>query len=478
MISRSVNEEIGGKILIDSGKFVDKHKVGAPPGTVIRVKNLFYSVPARLKFLKTNTTENRRISGLLVRYALAYPDIQFTLEIDRKKVLQTNGNGARREILVQVYGLEIAKKLLEVRLIEGDYQISGFISPITITRSNRKEITFFVNGRWVNDISMSSALMRAYHTMIMVGRFPIAVLFLKMPPDSLDVNVHPTKSEIRFQNPEHCFSLVQRATRRALLTYSTVPEVSSKIWQTNTNSGSDSGLQTEITWISGSTPNNSDSNIDIGENEKTNQVEPLEVNRSSSSVIFPLLRLIGQVGATYLVAEGPDGIYLVDQHAAHERVLFEKLLAQLSGKVISQNLLIPEVVQFPPNEYLLVQEKLATISKLGFEVVEFGPNAFQIRSIPAILIGLEPAAALRVIAEEFEDDETPLKNEIEAIIAARVCKRAAVKAGQVLTREEQIALLEELELCGSPRTCPHGRPTMIHLSVNLLEKQFGRKGSL
>ena len=475
--SRSISEKIGGKILIDSGKIIEKQKVGTPPGTIIRVKNLFYSVPARLKFLKTNTTENGRISRLMVRYALAYPDIQFTLEIEHKKALQTNGNGDRREILAQVFGLDIAKKLLEVRLFEGDYKISGFISPIAVTRSNRKEITFFVNGRWINDISLSSALMRAYHTMIMVGRFPISVLFLSIPPENLDVNVHPTKSEIRFQNPELCFSLVQRAVRRALLTYSTVPDISSKIWQSDNNVESDSANQSEITWISG-TPHDDSFSNSLPLNDDDEHVGPFKENRKENSVNFPLLRLIGQIGATYLVAEGPDGLYLIDQHAAHERVLFEKLISQLSGKILSQDLLIPEVVQFPPNQYLLVHDKLTTLNKLGFEVVEFGPNAFQIRSIPAILIGLDPAAALRVVAEEFEADETPLKNEIEALIAARVCKTAAVKAGQVLTREEQVALLESLEYCKSPRTCPHGRPTMIHLSVNLLEKQFGRKGSL
>ena len=188
--------------------------------------------------------------------------------------------------------------------------------------------------------------------------------------------------------------------------------------------------------------------------------------------------MIGQVGATYLVSEGPDGLYLIDQHAAHERILFEKLMAQLSGKITSQDLLIPEVVQFPPHQYLMLNEKLPVLNRLGFSVVEFGPNSYQVRSIPAVLIGLDPASALRVIVEEFESDETPLQGEIEALIAARVCKRAAVKAGQILTRVEQLALIEGLEACISPRTCPHGRPTMIHLSVNLLEKQFGRKGSI
>ena len=479
LISRAQNEEIGGKILVDSGKIIEKNRVGAPVGTSIIVRNLFYSVPARLKFLKTNSTENRRISALVVRFAMAYPEIKFKLEIDQRKILQTSGNGDHRELLAHLYGLEIAKKMLEVRLVEGNYEIKGFISPIAITRSNRKEITFFVNGRWVNDVSLSTALLRAYHTMIMVGRYPIATLFLNMPPEDLDVNVHPTKAEIRFRDPNYCFSLVQRATRRALITYSSYPDVSAKMWQMNTNVDQSLTGQELIEWSGG---NNHEVSI-------LNNAEPETANAVSNSVSnefinprskpgFPLLRLIGQVGATYLVSEGPDGLYLIDQHAAHERILFEKLMAQLSGKITSQDLLIPEVVQFPPHQSLMLNEKLPVLNRLGFSVVEFGPNSYQVRSIPAVLIGLDPASALRVIVEEFESDETPLQGEIEALIAARVCKRAAVKAGQILTREEQLALIEGLEACISPRTCPHGRPTMVHLSVNLLEKQFGRKGSI
>jgi DNA mismatch repair protein MutL len=479
LISRAKDEEIGGKILVDSGRITGKNKVGTPVGTSITVRNLFYSVPARLKFLKTNSTENRRISALIVRFAMAYPDIKFMLEIDQRKVLQTTGNGDRLEILAHLYGLEIAKKMLEVRLVESNYQVSGYISPIAITRSNRKEITFFVNGRWVNDISLSSALLRAYHTMIMVGRYPIATLFLTIPPNDLDVNVHPTKAEIRFKDPNYCFSLVQRATRRALITYSSSPDFPAKMWQMNTNFQNGPIGQGVVEWSSGINPG--DSNFI---NYEPDPPEGNSISTKGDSIInltksnFPLLRLIGQVGATYLVSEGPDGLYLIDQHAAHERILFEKLMSQLSEKILSQDLLIPEVIQFPPHQYLMVHEKLPVLNRLGFSVVEFGPNSFQIRSIPALLIGLDPSAALRVIVEEFESDETPLANEIEALIAARVCKRAAVKAGQILTREEQLALIEGLEACNSPRTCPHGRPTMIHLSVNLLEKQFGRKGSI
>jgi len=191
----------------------------------------------------------------------------------------------------------------------------------------------------------------------------------------------------------------------------------------------------------------------------------------------PLLRLIGQIGSTYIVAEGPDGLYLVDQHAAHERVLFEKLMAQHDKESIpSQALLSPEVVTLPPQSAKALTAQLPFLNHFGFEVEEFGTNTFQVRAMPALFSGGDPASALRALVEDFEEDETPLQAEVEAKLAARVCKRLAVKGGQTLTSEEQRALLNDLEACTSPRTCPHGRPTMIHLSVDNLEKQFGRKG--
>ena len=193
---------------------------------------------------------------------------------------------------------------------------------------------------------------------------------------------------------------------------------------------------------------------------------------------IPLMRLIGQIGGTYLVAEGPDGLYLIDQHAAHERVLFEKLMAQHEMKNIpSQALLNPEVVTVPPGAAKLLMEQLSVLNHFGFDVEEFGPNTFQVRAMPVLFMGSDPASALRALVEDFEEDETPLQDEVEARLAARVCKRMAVKGGQALSSEEQRALLTDLEACDSPRTCPHGRPTMIHLSVDTLERQFGRRGA-
>jgi DNA mismatch repair protein MutL len=198
---------------------------------------------------------------------------------------------------------------------------------------------------------------------------------------------------------------------------------------------------------------------------------------------MPLLRLVGQIATAYIIAEGPDGLYLIDQHAAHERVLFEKFIAEMRrsdqgvAQLPSQTLLNPVTIELPPTKSRLLEGQISVISRFGFQVEEFGLNTYLIRAIPALLTGMDPSAALYVLVEDFEEDETPLQAELEARIIARVCKRAAVKAGKVLSADEQRALLADLEACHSPRTCPHGRPTMIHLSVDLLERQFGRKGA-
>jgi DNA mismatch repair protein MutL len=193
---------------------------------------------------------------------------------------------------------------------------------------------------------------------------------------------------------------------------------------------------------------------------------------------LPLLRLVGQVAGTYLIAEGPDGLYLIDQHAAHERVLFEALMAQQAqDQVPSQALLTPVNVPLPPEKARLLEDQLPVLAGLGFQVEPFGPNTYTVRAIPALLVGGDPAGALYALVEEFEEDETPLAAAREAQVTARVCKRMAVKGGQTLSPEEQSALLRGLERCQSPRTCPHGRPTMIHLSADLLERQFGRRGA-
>jgi len=361
---------------------------------------------------------------------------------------------------------------------EEGYRLTGFISPTSLTRSNRREITFFINGRWVQEVALNTALLQAYHTLLMVGRYPLAALFLEIDPHAVDVNVHPAKAEVRFRDQDKVFSFVQRSVRKALLAYSPVPNVAPSLWgATRTVPSEERSSSVGLDWaIAHDEPMGSDQ-LPVKNEEVGGQHSALGTGQQSFERV-PLLRLVGQIGATYLVAEGPDGLYLIDQHAAHERVLFEKLMAQHEMKNIpSQALLNPEVVTVSPGAAKLLMEQLPVLKHFGFDVEEFGPNTFQVRGMPILFMGSNPAFALRALVEDFEEDETPLQNEIEAKLAARVCKRMAVKGGQALTNEEQRALITDLEACDSPRTCPHGRPTMIHLSVDMLERQFGRRGA-
>src|SRR5512133_3326289 len=485
--SRVASAKEGARLTVDGGISRKVEKVGAPVGTVLRVENLFYNVPARLKFLKTDVTERRAIDALVTRYALAYPNVRFKVTDGKQATLQTAGDGDRRSILAALYGVDVAKQMLEVMAEEEGYRLTGFISPTSLTRSNRREITFFINGRWVHDVSLNTALLQAYHTLLMVGRYPLTALFLEIPPAEVDVNVHPAKAEVRFRNQDKIFSFVQRSARRALLAYSPVPNVAPSLWGTTRTVQSEPPHHTGLDWAIGHDEellvrNNSPIPASNVESQISNPQSTVETRNSklenSSFTPIPLLRLIGQIGATYLVAEGPDGLYLIDQHAAHERVLFEKLMTQHAMKSIpSQTLLTPATVILPPASAQLLVTQLPILQHFGFDVEEFGPNTFQVRAMPALFMGSDPATALRALVEDFEEDETPLQNEIEAKLAARVCKRMAVKAGQTLTNDEQRALLIDLETCDSPRTCPHGRPTMIHLSVDMLERQFGRRGA-
>jgi DNA mismatch repair protein MutL len=486
MTSRVQNEQEGARLRVEGGRLGKPTKVGTTVGTTVRVEDLFYNVPARLKFLKSDTTERRAIDVLVTRYALAYAGKRFKLSDGKNVVLQTSGDGDRRAILAALYGVDVAKQMLEVIAEEEGLSLSGFVSPTSLTRSNRKEITFFINGRWVHDAALSTALLQAYHTLLMVGRYPLTALFLEIPPPEVDVNVHPAKAEVRFRNQDKVFSFVQRSVRKTLLAYSPVPNVAPSLWGTTRTVPTEQPRHTGLDWKIGHDEKLSVDSDPLSERDERREADsqlPItssQAPREASSLqpSIPLLRLVGQIGASYLVAEGPDGLYLVDQHAAHERVLFEKLMTQHAVKNIpSQSLLTPVAVTLPPPSAHLLMTQLPFLKQFGFDVEEFGPNTFQVRAMPALFMGSDPAAALHALVEDFEEDESPLQNEIETKLAARVCKRMAVKAGQTLSNEEQRALLIDLESCESPRTCPHGRPTMIHLSVDMLERQFGRRGA-
>jgi DNA mismatch repair protein MutL len=465
LVSRTLRDSKGTRLRAEGGNAGRPEPVGAPAGTVVRVRNLFFNVPARQKFLKSEETERRRILTLVTRYAFAYPHVRFQLTQEDRSGFASSGSGDRREVLSAVFGLDVAREMIALPTAVGrDVQVEGYISPPAVHRSNRREVTLFVNGRWIQDAALTAAVVQAYQGLLMVGRYPIAALFVAVPPETVDVNVHPAKAEIRFREPEAVFATVQRAVRATLLGQAPATAlVAPAVWGAGWTESAAARVA-DPAWA-----------IAHAKAQEEAPAGPI-VQPGLSAGKLPLLRSIGQVGATYLVAEGPDGLYLIDQHAAHERVLFERLMQQQQTGGASQTLLEPVTIELSAAESMMLEGQVEILRRLGFDVEAFGSTAYRVRAVPPLLAHLPAALALRVVIEDFEEDEAPLANAVEARVAARVCKQAAVKAGQVLSLAEQEQLVRDLESCVVPRSCPHGRPTMIHLSVDTLERQFGRRG--
>jgi len=461
--SRSKSEEIGFISIIEGGVEKEKREIGRAVGTKIVVRDLFYNVPARLKFLRKELTERRLIHNLVSRYALYYADIRFSLSIDGKSIFSTIGNNNRREVLTQLYDLETAKSLLEVGFSDEYIHIEGFTSPLNVTRASRREIFFFINGRLISDPSISAAITRGYQGLLMVGRFPITNLFINIDPAEIDVNVHPTKAEIRLKDSNRVFIAIQRAIRKTISAYAPYAAIPTGVWRTIEPQQRDSE-QNELVF-------RADESSELNLSEVGNKAETSQ----SLKVKMPLLRLIGQLGLTYIAAEGPDGLYLIDQHAAHERILFEKLNNSSANGRSSQYLLTPKVITLSLVQYELIEKNKAILSEIGFQLEDFGPNAYKIVAIPEVLSAVDPSEAVLSIVS---DEESTIKHSAKEKLITRICKRLAIKGGQVLTAREQEQLIRDLENCINPRTCPHGRPTMIHISVDLLERQFGRRGAI
>ncbi|MBE2197956.1 MAG: DNA mismatch repair endonuclease MutL [Anaerolinea sp.] len=491
VVSRIDGEAAGARLLLAGGEITDREMVGAPRGTVIAVENLFYNVPARLKFLKAVNTEKRLIDEFVTRYALAYPQIRFRLTHDNRITFQTSGNGSRQDVLAAIYGPEVARQLLPIAK-EGQNDdrvgVSGSVGPPSLHWANRSHIVLFVNGRWVKDNNLTYAVIQAYHTLLPTGRYPLGILFVNLPAEDVDVNVHPAKTEVRFQHGSQVFGAVQRAVRQTLVADSPIRGMTG--WQvgqhgeslspgwggslerqafTRREESAQSGLS--LDW----SPPDGEWETAVPHSATTNDDQLAAPQPNLGGEKLPIMRVVGQVGAAYIITEGPDGMYLIDQHAAHERILYEQFMAAWArDEVVAQGLMAGTAVHLSPPQATLMEERLETLAAIGFQIEPFGPNAFMVRSIPAILAKLDPAQALMAVVDDLERGDAPLQGKIEDKIILRVCKSAAVKAGQPLSLPEMEAMVRQLEVCHSPHTCPHGRPTLIHLSVAQLARQFGR----
>lgn len=474
LVTRHREDEIGTQIRIDGGSQASSKPVGAPAGTVIMVENLFYNTPARLKFLKSENTEKRHINMIVTHYAMAYPDVRFVLTQDGRESFRSPGSGQLADVVVKVFGLKAFRDMLEVRGEEriretgGQIEVYGFVSQPKLHRKDRTRITLFVNGRAVQDSGLTYAVTQAYHTLMDKGCHPYAVLMLEMPPYFVDVNVHPTKAEVRFQNTNVVFAAVQRTVREAVIGYKQVERHSNY----GTSQGGQSGWQVPYdTQLDMELPYGSSGAEASGDERGVTQdptAIPEGMGRPERPRTLPLLRVIGQVGAAYIVAEGPAGMYLIDQHAAHTRILYQELLdLQKQQTRVPNRQLGSQTIDLPPKDARLVEQHLDELAQIGFMLDAFGTNTFMVRTVPAIIKSGDPTDVLWALIDTLH------KSDATALLVT-LATRAAIKAGQILNMDDMRGLVRKLERCPDPQTSPSGHPTLIHMSADQLAREFGR----
>lgn len=473
LTSRTPGGETGILIEFKHGEVVKKTVQGCPTGTSVTVRGLFQNVPARLKFLKSTGSEMSKIQAVVTHYAMAYPQVRFALIIEGSQVLLTQGNGVLRDVMAAVYDAGTAEAMLDVgtgtEAGSGNVSVSGLISPPSVTKSNRSHVAFFVNHRWVQSRLLGYAIEQAYHGFLMEKRYPVAVINLSLPYEEVDVNVHPTKAEVRFQKENQVFAVVQRAVRQVLTNLSPVPTIRTVETDKPFAASGSASRHVGAFWPT------SLGAAQHSRQEADNRLQPSKgVQRETLKKTLPILRAIGQVQNTYIVAEGPDGLFLIDQHAAHERVLFEKIKADIGGKLLAtQNLLEPVAVKLSPEQMETVKSLSTLLTQAGFDVEPFGADTYLIRGVPGLVRDESPADALLEILD-FLNEGGGFQDWSERLAYSVAC-HSAIRAGKSLTQEEMNEMVRLLEECKHPQTCPHGRPTMIHLSSGQLEREFGRK---
>jgi len=482
MITRAAAEDRGTRIVVADGRVVDIAPEGAPVGTRISVENLFHSVPARRAFLKGDVAEAGRVTEVVSRYSFAHPERRLSLSRDDRVVFAAPGTGDLRDALLAAYGHDVAGSMLA---LDGEHEgarVAGFAGPPHVQRANRSAITLFINGRLVHDARLAYAVTEAYHGLIPARRFPVAVVLAVLDPRRVDVNVHPAKTEVRLRDGGALFSAVQRTVRAAVVGGSPVAPLEPAegadrraLWRPVRPVRPE---RRERVGYAGSSlreraPGYGADDDRPGPAAPSAPAAQRELLPAPPRRALPPLRLLGQLDRAFVLAEGPDGLYLVDQHAAHERIVFERLSARTAAPA-SQALLAGEVVALTPGQLGAAESHAGGLAAAGFDVAPFGEGALVLRAVPEVLAGEDPSDALRAVLDGLDAGTTPVAQAAEDRVVRAVCKRASVKAGQVLTDTAMRALLADLEACAVPHTCPHGRPTMIVLARADLERRFGR----
>ncbi|MFQ5879395.1 MAG: DNA mismatch repair endonuclease MutL [Dehalococcoidia bacterium] len=453
MASRTPDALSGAYIRLMDGVVVAQGPRGAAAGTTVTVRGLFARQPARRKFLRSPDAEARHIATVVAHYALAYPEVRFSLRLDGRQSLSTGG-GSLGDAVAAVYGSEVAAAMLPLA-DSADAAVSGLVAPPAVARASRSYISLFINRRWVQNRRLAYAVEEAYHGLLPSDRHPIAVVHIAVPPTEVDVNVHPTKAEVRFRREGDVFAAVQRAVRQTLLERTPVPSLAQRLPPRTPALPTPSPLPP--LWQR------------LQPQETPETATPAPPPRGS----LPMLRVVGQMGSTYIVAEGPDGMYLIDQHAAHERVLFERISATRgTSPPDAQGLLAPTTVELSPAQEGLLRRYSDLLAEHGFVLEPFGARACLLRALPSTLADADPRQALSSFLDRLESEDGT--DDRERVAKSLACY-GAVRAGKTLTIEEMRELVRQLEAAQVPNTCPHGRPTMIHMSTSLLEREFRRR---
>jgi DNA mismatch repair protein MutL len=463
MLSRPGDAAAATYLRLVDGNPVEQGTRGAPVGTTVTVLHLFAKQPARRKFMRPPPAENQQIASLVSQYALAYPEVRFSLRLDGRQALLTSGSGQLADAVASVYSAEVAAAMLPMRWPQNGegtvIKVSGLASPPHISRASRGYVSLFVNRRWVLNRRLTFAVEEAYSGLMPTGRHPIAVVDLRLPYEEVDVNVHPTKAEVRFRQENDAFAAVQRAVRQALLEQAPVP----------------SAPPTGGAVVAQPTAPEETAPPPLWQRALDTEGRPHAAPGTAPppKAALPMLRVVGQIGNTYIVAEGPEGMYLIDQHAAHERVLFEEICAARRRRAVdSQGLLEPATVELSPQHKEIVLAYYEALSEHGFQLEPFGERTYLMRAIPAVLAGKDLSRAFAEFLDTLGEEATVDRQDR---VAFGLACHAAVRAGQLLAPEEMRELVRRLEQTEVPHTCPHGRPTMIHMSTALLEKEFRRR---
>ncbi|AXI09154.1 DNA mismatch repair endonuclease MutL [Oceanobacillus zhaokaii] len=511
-IKSSEGNEAGTHLKLEGGKKLEKKKSDARKGTEIIVEDLFFNTPARLKYMKSLHTELGHITDLLNRLALAHPEIRFEAIHNDKGLFKTAGTGDLLQVISQVYGMNVAKKMLPVKQETLDYSIAGYIAKPEVTRASRSYISIIINGRYIKSVPLTQAIIRAYHTLLPIGRSPIVVLRIEMDPILVDVNVHPTKLEVRFSKDKELFTVIEEMIKSKFREITLIPEVQQKpktkvqsfqsmmkfdepvresVAESNENAqeiennqqipsiGSYEIKETTSYHVASDESNSSEVIQEpIGQNEKQseNEINDQEFPaKLDSNPRVPQMYPVGQVQGTYIIAQNENGLYMIDQHAAQERIKYEFFKEKL-GKPVnqSQELLIPMTFEFSKQESIFIEQYKEAFENVGLFFEQFGNQTYIIRSHPNWFpSGFEEEVIREMIDQIMNEERVNIETIREDAAILMSCKRS-IKANHYLNHSEMFRLLEDLRKSTDPFTCPHGRPIIVHFSTYELEKMFKR----